>query len=354
MISHGAAGLRGAKRHLVLIAVATIRHEPDACKAQFADASPAIDGRLAFLTSHRAESGGGQRLGGPVETEAAKAEPVKTDIKRPVERHRGPLNGQTPPARAATARRATAALPVCAPQSAELRDRLLAELAEVSSDDAMAGWAHRSLSAKNRLSVTDAQLVETGFRDKLAIVSEGGLDDDNAESPGESIQKACVITADPEAGIRSEERVQHATAASAAPRRGGSIQAKTIRLRDKEHRNFVAMQPCLVCGRTPADPHHLRFAQPRAMSRKVSDEFTVPVCRLHHRELLAHGDEKLFWKRINIDPLPIALRLWKQGRPDRSVIRPTRKTQFSQNGPVNEVGGVPEVTVNRADGGTAP
>jgi hypothetical protein len=38
--------------------------------------------------------------------------------------------------------------------------------------------------------------------------------------------------------------------------------AKTIRLRDKEHRRFVAAQPCVVCGRTPAEAHHIRFAQP--------------------------------------------------------------------------------------------
>ena len=37
----------------------------------------------------------------------------------------------------------------------------------------------------------------------------------------------------------------------------------------------------------PTEAHHIRFAQPRALGRKVSDEYTVPVCRLHHRELHA-------------------------------------------------------------------
>jgi Rad52/22 family double-strand break repair protein len=59
--------------------------------------------------------------------------------------------------------------------------------------------------------------------------------------------------------------------------------AEPKRLRDKAHLKFVASQPCLVCGRQPSDPHHLRFAQPRAMGLKVSDEFTVPLCRTHHR-----------------------------------------------------------------------
>jgi hypothetical protein len=86
-------------------------------------------------------------------------------------------------------------------------------------------------------------------------------------------------------------------------------------LRDKDHRNFVASQPCLVCGRLPADADHLRFAQPRALSRKVSDEFTVPVCRVHHRELHRHGDEAAWWQKTKIDPLPIARRLWQHAQP---------------------------------------
>jgi hypothetical protein len=46
----------------------------------------------------------------------------------------------------------------------------------------------------------------------------------------------------------------------------------------------------------------------------VSDEFTVPVCRVHHRELHRSGDEAAWWKSLNIDPLPLALKLWKQSR----------------------------------------
>src|SRR5262249_11059654 len=61
--------------------------------------------------------------------------------------------------------------------------------------------------------------------------------------------------------------------------------AEPKRLRDKAHLKFVASQPCLICGRQPSDPHHLRFAQPRALGLKVSDEFTVPLCRGHHRQL---------------------------------------------------------------------
>jgi hypothetical protein len=87
------------------------------------------------------------------------------------------------------------------------------------------------------------------------------------------------------------------------------------RLRDKAHLKFVASQPCLVCGRQPCDPHHVRFAQPRALGMKVSDEFTVPLCRGHHRQLHQAGNEETWWKGLKIEPLVIAKRLWEQTRP---------------------------------------
>ena len=75
-------------------------------------------------------------------------------------------------------------------------------------------------------------------------------------------------------------------------------------------RTSSSWQPCLVCGRTPSDPHHIKFAEQRAMGRKVSDRFTVPICRLHHRELHRRGDEGAWWQRQRIDPLAIAATLW--------------------------------------------
>ena len=86
------------------------------------------------------------------------------------------------------------------------------------------------------------------------------------------------------------------------------------RLRDQEHLRYVAQQPCLVCGRTPSQAHHLRFAQPRAMARKVSDEFTVPLCAIHHHELHMRGNEMAWWSDKNIDPLPIAEDFWRASR----------------------------------------
>ena len=91
--------------------------------------------------------------------------------------------------------------------------------------------------------------------------------------------------------------------------------AEPKRLRDKAHLKFVASQPCLVCGRQPSDPHHLRFAQPRAIALKVSDEFTVPLCRGHHRELHQTGNEKAWWEQRRIRVLEIARSLWEQSHP---------------------------------------
>jgi hypothetical protein len=95
--------------------------------------------------------------------------------------------------------------------------------------------------------------------------------------------------------------------------------AEPKRLRDKAHLKFVASQPCLICGRQPSDPHHLRFAQPRALGLKVSDEFTVPLCRGHHRQLHQVGKEEDWWKTFKVNALEIATSLWAQSHPSSIV-----------------------------------
>jgi Putative HNHc nuclease len=84
------------------------------------------------------------------------------------------------------------------------------------------------------------------------------------------------------------------------------------RLRDKVHVKYVSKRPCLICGRQPSDPHHLRFAQQRAVGRKVSDEFIVPLCRTHHREAHRSSDEVAWWKQSGIDALEAAHKLWRK------------------------------------------
>jgi hypothetical protein len=84
------------------------------------------------------------------------------------------------------------------------------------------------------------------------------------------------------------------------------------RKRDPDHLKFVAKQACLVCGRTPSQAHHLKIAQPKALGRKVSDEFTVPLCSIHHSQLHADGVEARWWNAVGIDPMPIAEQLWRE------------------------------------------
>jgi hypothetical protein len=198
-----------------------------------------------------------------------------------------------------------------AEQSVAVGEQLLADIVQLQSEDQAADWVHKNLPAKNTLTTADADLVENAFRDRLAMI---------ASTP------ASVEPADPnihgDLGILSEQAFVGPLEASAAapivlpqkPRGSRRVAAKTIRLRDKEHCKFVSTQPCVVCGRTPSEAHHIRFAQPRALGRKVSDEYTVPVCRLHHRELHRYGDEVSWWAGVAVDPVPIALELWRRSR----------------------------------------
>jgi hypothetical protein len=106
--------------------------------------------------------------------------------------------------------------------------------------------------------------------------------------------------------------------------------AEPKRLRDKAHLKFVASRPCLVCGRQPSDPHHLRFAQPRAIGLKVSDEFTVPLCRGHHRQLHQVGNEEAWWENLRINALEIARDLWVQTHPG-SATKPHHGSEYAKN-----------------------
>jgi hypothetical protein len=185
---------------------------------------------------------------------------------------------------------------LAADQSEALRGRWVSELADLKSADEAADWVQKNLPEKNTLTPADAEMVEAAFRERLAswVVDSPGYEPDPVQSQAFN---ALEMTAPQTTMVQCRRAT-----------------AKTIRLRDKEHCRFVATQPCVVCGRTPTEAHHIRFAQPRALGRKVSDEYTVPVCRVHHRELHRYGDEALWWAGANVDPLPIALELWRRSR----------------------------------------
>jgi hypothetical protein len=199
--------------------------------------------------------------------------------------------------------------------SEALRGRLVAELSNLKTTDEAADWVHKNLPAKNTLVPADAEAVEASFREHLAAIDEGQVSAAAANASA-TVAKAIASLGDEAHPVHGPAfDALKASAPQPAQRHGPT--AKTIRLRDKEHCKFVAAQPCLVCGRTPAEAHHIRFAQPRALSRKVSDEYTVALCRVHHRELHRYGDEASWWAGVSIDPLPIALDLWKLSRSNR-------------------------------------
>src|SRR5262249_39115669 len=105
------------------------------------------------------------------------------------------------------------------------------------------------------------------------------------------------------------------------------------RRRDKEHLKFVAKQACLLCGRQPCDPHHLRFAQSPTLGRKVSAEYAVPLFRLHHRGVHRAWSELSWWERLGIEPLAIAAGLWNETHPKpkiQPVIQISKNSQKSR------------------------
>jgi hypothetical protein len=181
--------------------------------------------------------------------------------------------------------------------SASLRAELLREIEDLCATDAATLWAQRRLVAKNELSAADARQVEEAFAAKLALIVAQGAKTDDVMAALDSQSLTEKTSATPQ--------VDKSVLPFPEPRR----------LRDRDHIRHVMKQPCLICGRRPSDPHHLRFAQARALGRKVSDEFTVPLCRTHHREIHRCGDEGSWWQNTGSDPLVAARALWLETHP---------------------------------------
>jgi hypothetical protein len=188
--------------------------------------------------------------------------------------------------------------------SRALRDQLAAELKGIGSAEEAATWAHQVLGAKSTLVAADAKEIEHAFQHKLA-----------------EFERASAV------GRRRKGRSRKSTRASEQSIDKSELShPEPRRLRDRDHVRFVTNQPCLICGRTSSDSHHLRFAQPRALGRKVSDEFTVPLCRGHHREVHRCSDEAAWWEKAGINPSTAARTLWLKTHPipTRPGIEPTQ------------------------------
>jgi hypothetical protein len=239
-------------------------------------------------------------------------------------------------------------------ESAIERQKLLEDLNRIANPDALAHWAKHAILLKNRLTLSDAEAVEAAFArrvEELAPARGAPLAENKNEAPVTTkeplLSAGTMANAEPERAASAERasddihgssgRVDVGNQPSEEQKRQRSRSTRKLkeratidksvltfpeprRIRDREHLKFVGRQPCLICGRAPSDAHHLRFAQLRALGRKVSDEFTVPLCRGHHREVHRTGNEPRFWDRAEIDALQIAHVLWQQTR------RPTDPT----------------------------
>jgi hypothetical protein len=254
-------------------------------------------------------------------------------------------------------------------KSAVLRDRLLNELEDVTDPTGATAWAQRSLVAKNTLTGSDAARVEAEFASRIAVLPGTGStetcppSDDAAsrsdatpqeqtEPPGRAALMAALrasvelgtaaagsTPAPPsahEVGSIGEQRVRNAV--SRHIDKGALALSEPRRYRDRVHLRFVSAQPCLLCGRRPSDAHHLRFVQPRALGRRASDEYTVPLCRTHHRALHRYGDEAAWWASVNLDPVAVARELWERTRlngPTGPFMSP-RDRSASPSGPADQ------------------
>jgi ERF superfamily len=216
-----------------------------------------------------------------------------------------------------------------AEQSAVLRDRLLVEIGNIASAELAAGWAREALAVKNKLAASDAKRVEEAFERRLSQLTPTGTDaaSDDVLAIADAALSETSTTAstdlDRSEGIARSEGIDKSVLAVAAPRR----------YRNREHLRAVAKQPCLICGRKPSDPHHLRCLQPRALGRKASDEFAVPLCRVHHRAVHRARDEQAWWHASGIDPIQVARRLWNETRIDEGRIEPERVPQSAPSAP---------------------
>jgi hypothetical protein len=237
-------------------------------------------------------------------------------------------------------------------QSATVREKLLTELATITSADLATAWAHEALPAKNGLTATDAKLVEDAFERRLSeLPSSDAAAPSNDQSSESQIEGPRVIAVPESADPARAKGIDKSILAVATPRR----------YRNREHLRYVAQQACLICGRKQSDPHHLRYLQPRALGRKASDEFAVPLCRSHHRAVHRASDEQTWWKAAGIDPVKVARQLWRQTRLDdpqkhhqaglaarpqtRSITPASDDTRESRSD---------QIAIGRADNGRAP
>jgi hypothetical protein len=237
-------------------------------------------------------------------------------------------------------------------QSAALREKLLTAVGSITSADSAAIWAREALAAKNCLAAADAKLIEDAFERRLSELVPSATGEAPADAaPTTRVERVSVHEMRAKGNDDQAAGIDKSVLVIATPRR----------YRNREHLRYVARQACLICGRKQSDPHHLRYLQPRALGRKASDEFAVPLCRSHHRAVHRAGDEQAWWTAADIDPVKVARQLWRQTRlndshdPQQSsvAVRPTTGPIASASDGVRESRS-DSVVIGRADDGRVP
>jgi hypothetical protein len=293
--------------------------------------------------------------------------PVTTDQGSPATKPPGKMNGHAGDAAGKTGWQRKPQPPKAvldAQASGLVRDRLTEEIAALDGVDAAVEWAGRSISAKNTLTAEDAAIVEAAFRDRMQVLQPEVYSVTSAASEAPSPPLSSHQEA---AGLGDPPPPSSAPPRNPRPRKASALRLrieadgpapKPRRSRDKDHLRFISRQSCTVCGRQPCEAHHIRFAQPSALGRRVSDEFTIPLCRVHHRELHRIGNERSWWDQLNIDPLPIALRFWQhtQGVPSEPNPKAGAQSAGAAIGQKGELGVPPDADLESAitDSGTTP
>jgi hypothetical protein len=122
------------------------------------------------------------------------------------------------------------------------------------------------------------------------------------------------------------------------------------RLEDAAWLAHVRTLPCLICGKVPSDPAHIRSSSLRygkrqtGLGEKPSDVWVLPLCRLHHDEQHRHGNELAWWAGYGIDPFAVALKLYggRQARERTRRSKPTARKPRSERVPIKQRNDLPK------------
>ena len=186
-------------------------------------------------------------------------------------------------------------------------------MAQLQSSDEAADWVHKNMPVENELTAADADLVASGLprparghrgrnvRARKRTAPGGGQRRNRAKRTAPRFWRSAFSRSIGKARAGVDGPARSPGGARAGRRRARPFVCATKSIASMWRRSPASSAAGRRGKRTI-------FALPNLVrsSRKVSDEYTVPVCRLHHRELHRYGDEASCWAGVGVDPLPIA------------------------------------------------